>query len=252
VPFQSEDDFYDLSAPAFFQQGDIFPDAPLISIPPSEHLVIIRNLQTGERIELFNQQDVRLHHEQGVNAFTDGEREHVVVSAQRGMAMVVTQTCDLVDNENWLVCPCYSVEGSDVNEGMLFSEHPLKQHYRTIFGLPAHPNDYFGSRYVDLADIRSIHSSSLGLSKRIASLNSLPQQALNEKIALMFSRQWGHSEGEEVPRDGKYRCNLCNRFDGIQNQDRMLRRGDKFPKCDNCARIRKRAQWYILQPHKRF
>lgn len=252
MPPSSQDDFYDLSSPAFFQQGDIFPGAPLISIPPSEHLVIVRDAKTGARLDSLERVEVRLHHEQGISAFADGEPEHVVVSAQRGMAMIVSQTCDLVDNENWLVCPCYSIESSDVKPETLFSEHPLKSHYRTLFGLPAHPSHYFEPRYADLSDIRTVHNSSLRLSERIAALNPLKQGNLNEKIALMFSRQWGYGDGEDVPYDGKYRCNLCNKFVGISNPELELKKGEKFPKCSNCAKIHKRPQWYLLHPHKRF
>jgi hypothetical protein len=247
-----QDDFFDLSAPTFFQQGDLFPDAPLISIPESEHLIIVRSAHTGETIESpSSATDVTLHHEQAINAFSDDRPEHVLVSAQRGPAMIVTQTCDLMDNQNWLVCPCYSVEGSDVKPDILFSEHPLKN-YRTLFGLPAHPSQYFDARYVDLADIRTVHRGSLLLSKRIASLKPLKQQVLNEKIARMFSREWGYRDGEDVPEDGKYRCRLCNWFIGVANPEIDLKKGDKFPKCDGCAKIHKTPQWYLLQPHRRF
>lgn len=256
MPSQREDEFYDFSTPAFFQQGDIVPDAPLISLPPSEHLAVIREAHTRLRLEDPANQSVWLFDEQAVDAFSDDEPEHVMVSAQRGMAMIITQTCDIADHQNegdnWLVCPCYSIEGSEVNEGMLFSEHPLKQHYPTLFGIPKHPDGYFDAHYADLSDIRPISCKSVKLADRIASLQPLKQMKLNDKLAWMFSRSWGYNEGEEVPADGKYRCHLCNRFYGIINVDVDLKAGTKFPPCKNCTDIRKRPQWYQLHKHKRF
>jgi hypothetical protein len=254
---QQEDDFYDLSVPAFFQQGDILPDAPLISLPPSEHLVLVRDARTQSRLaEPTSSSEVRLFHEQALDAFPEDAPEHVVVSAQRGMAMIITQTCDIADHQtegdNWSVCPCYSIEGSEVNEGMLFSDHPLKQRYPNLFGLPKHPNAYFDAHYVDLSDIRTISCKSIKLADRIASLVPLKQLRLNDKLAWMFSRAWGYSEGEDVPADGKYRCNLCNRFYGIVNPEIDLKVGMKFPACVNCTKLRKRPQWYLLHKHKPF
>jgi hypothetical protein len=253
LPASPEDDFYDLSSPAALQQGDIIPNAPLVRIPPSEHLVIVRDVQGNARIEAPTESTVKLVHEQAVDAFPDGEPEYAVVSAQRGMAMIVTQTCDLVDNQNWSVCPIYSLEGSEVNEGMLFSEDDWKQHYPTLFGLPEHPDKYFEpAHYVDLADIRSVYSGAVRLADRIASLQPLKQARLNDKMARMFSREWGHNAGETVPVNGKYRCNLCNRFFGIENPEIDLQAGTQFPACKNCTRLNKRPQWYLLQKHRKF
>lgn len=253
MPVESDDDFYDLTLPAELQQGDIIPDAPLISVPPSEHLIVLRDAQTNARLEFPNAfQQVKLIHEQALDAFPELEPEHILVSARRGPAMIVTQTCDLLDNQNWLICPMYSLEGSDVKELELFSDDDWKQHYPTLFGLPAHPEKYFEKQYIDLADMRSVYGGSIRPSNRIASLTPLKQARLNDKISRMFSRMWGYSTDEIVPRDGKYRCNLCNRFFGINNTEIDLTAGSKFPPCPNCAKIRKRPQWYLLRPHQKF
>jgi len=253
LPAQPDDDFYDLSLPAELQQGDIIPDAPLISIPASEHLAIIRDARTNKRLEAPAPfQEVKILHEQAVDAFSGGEAEHVIVSARRGLSMIVTQTCDLSDHANWLVCPMYSLEEADVKEPELFSEDDWKQHYPTLFGVPAHPEKYFDKQYVDLADMRSVYGGGIKLSQRIASLTPLKQGRLNDKISRMFSRVWGYSTGDTVPQDGKYRCNLCNRFFGIENAEIELKAGSQFPLCPNCAKLHKRPQWYRLQPHKKF
>lgn len=253
APLKSEDEFYDLSSPADLQQGDIFPDAPLISIPPSEHLVIIRDSQTQVRLASpAESQQVKLMHEQAVDSFSEGEPEHVMVSARRGPAMLITQTCDLVDHDYWLVCPMYSLEGSEVRENELFSEDDWKNHYPTLFGLPAHPGGYFDKQYVDLADMHSVYSGGIELSKRVASLTPLKQARLGDKIVRMFARAWGYNAGDDVPRDGKYRCNMCSRFFGIDIAEKEFKAGTKFPQCANCDRIGKRPQWVLLQKHRRF
>jgi hypothetical protein len=253
LPPPNPRDFYDLAAPRLFQQGDILPGVLLTSVLPSEHAVVVRHAETRGRLQdLGNGTPIALHHEQAINgAFDDGEPEHVLVSAQRGAAMIVTQTCDLVDNENWMICPVCQVEGSDVTEDTLFAEHPLRS-YRTLFGVPAHPNGYFSVSYVNLADMRSIHRNSVTIDQRTASLSVMGQVSLGEKIAKMFGRAWGYREGEIVPKDGKYRCHLCNWFVDAENPERELKQGEVFPACEGCARRHKTAQWYQLQPNRKY
>lgn len=252
MPPNPQDDFYDPDAPRKFQQGDIVPGAPLISVPASQHLVVVRHTHTGARLDVLDRTTpVSLHHEQAVPGAFD-QREHVLVSAERGPAMIITQTCDLDDHENWQLCPLRLLEGSEVKEGMLFSDSDPPKGYRNLFGLPAHPDGYFEKSYVDLADVRSIHRDSVVINQRIASLSALSQVALGEKLAETFGREWGYRDGDEVPQDGTYRCHLCNWFINVDNPPHELKKGDRFPECPACKKRHKSPQWYKLQPNRRY
>jgi hypothetical protein len=245
----SAEEFYDFAAPAELQQGDIVPGAPLISIPPSNTLVLVRNAHNSGRPEQLASGNVRLVPEQSVDAFPEGESEYVVVSARRGMAMVVTQTCTIARSENLLVCPIYATEGAELNVGLLFSSN-WRNSYVSLFGLPPHP--YFDSdHYVDLGDVRSVYSGGIRVADRIASLSLNAQYRLNDKMAWMFTREWGFAEGEQVPSDGKYRCRRCIRFLEVPVVERTFKKGDIFEACPVCGPFNHHSQWYQLEVPKK-
>ena len=239
-------EFYDRSPPAFLQQGDILRNVPLISLPPSKELVVLRTSRSHAPLTLPLAGDLEVMREGAVNAFAGGAAESVVVSAIRGMAVLITQTCDLADSENWLVCVVRTVQGSEVDRGNLFADK-----YSDLFGLPQHPNAYFGESYIDLTDIRPIRRETVELAERIVSLTRAAQNALTEKLALAFSRRWGFAPGDEVLVGGKYRCNRCNNYHGVENPDQEFKVGERFPECQNCKKIRKTAAWYLLVEHKK-
>jgi hypothetical protein len=247
LPAQDGDDFYDPSPPNFIQQGDIFPNVPLIEIPPSRQLVVLRTLGARGRLTDPSPGPVELVQEDAVDSFADGEREHIVVSALRGLGIVMTQTCDLEHIDLWMVCPGFSVDGSTVDAGNLFANN-----YPNLFGLPDQPDKYFDACYIQLSDIRQISRHSVRLADRIASLSQMKQQALQDKLGQMLQRVWGYAEGEEVQRAGKYKCHRCNLFIGIENPAIDLNAGDRFPRCQNCAKIHKSGQWYLLHTHKKY
>jgi len=247
LPTQEGDDFYDSSPPNFIQQGDIFPNLPFVEIPPSRQLAVVRTIGVRRRINDPTPGPVELVQEDVVDSFADGEREHIVVSAIRGLGIIMTQTCDIDQTDLWMVCPAFSVDGSTVDPGNLFAGN-----YPNLFGLPQHPDSYFDACYIQLSDIRQISRHSIRLADRIASLSQMKQQALQDKLGQMLQRDWGYAQGEIVHRAGKYKCHRCNLFLDIENPAVDLRAGDQFPQCQNCAKIHKSAQWYLLRPHKKY
>lgn len=239
-------DFYDLSNPTFLQQGDIFPDVPLISLPPSTELVVLRVPGSREYLpELFPGQ-IEAVREKAVDAFEGGRPEHIVVSAVRGSGILVTQTCDLDDSDYWLVSPIYVLADTGVSRGNLFAGK-----YANLYGLLKHPHDYLPESYIALSDLRPVRRGSIGIEDRIASLARSAQNALSEQLARSLSRRWGFAPGEFVPADGKYRCNQCNNYFGIGNPEREFRAGGRFPECENCKKVHKTTSWYLLVKHKK-
>jgi hypothetical protein len=240
---EKSEDFYDLSSPIYPQQGDIFPNVPLISPPPSPHLIILRNVDGSPWNPMPGV--LQASSEQLVSAF-DGQPEFVAVSADRGLAAILTQTCDLVDQAQWLVCPLLTIEEA-IDEGNLFAGK-----YANLFGMPGHPSGYFEIGYLDLTKCFSIRRESVQEKDRIASLTSSAQHALNDKLSETLTRMWGYAPGEDVPQSGKYRCIRCFQFYGLNNEVMDFQAGEKFPDCPDCEKIKKHAQWRPLRKHKRY
>jgi hypothetical protein len=240
----AEDDFFDLSPPSFLQQGDLLQNVPLLGLPPSKALVVLRTPGTRGPWDL-QAGLVEAVHELGVTSFADGSPEYIVASAQRGLAMLVTQTCNLEDNDHWSVCPAYEVKGSKVDRKTLFDGK-----YPNLFGIFRHPEDYFPESYVDLGDIRPIRNVSTDRSDRVASLSQEAQYELSEKIAAALGREWGFREGESVPQSGRYRRRNCAKY-AIAPTECDFVAGNKFTRCEKCKEIHKTEQWYLLLKHKR-
>jgi hypothetical protein len=237
------EDFYDLTSPPYLQQGDIFPNVPLISPPPSPHLVILREVDGKPWVPkpgILQASDERM-----VNAF-DGSPEYIAVSAERGLAAILTQTCDL-DLEQWLVCPLTAIEGTNIDEGNLFAGK-----YANLFGMPKHPNGYFETGCLFLPQCFTIRRESLRQSDRIASLSLDAQHALADKLSETLTRLWGFAPGERVPETGKYRCLRCFQFCGLSNEIVEFRAGQAFGDCPDCGKIGKKAQWRLLRKHKKY
>lgn len=237
--------FFEEVLPDFPQQGDIYPNVPLINLPPSPRLVVLRPAVSHTYTEDLPFALLEGVSEDSVDAF-DGHPEYVVASAQRSMAMIVTQTCDLVDTSYWLACPLLSLEGSDVDRGNLFSGR-----YPGLFGVCPHPSGYFEESYVDLAGPRPVRREALALADRIVALSIPAQARLTDSIAIHLSRPWGFGPGEEVARTGTYRCLKCFQSLDSTVPEIKLSAGDKFPECDNCRVFRKTAQWRLVERRKR-
>jgi hypothetical protein len=237
-------DFYDLSSPIYPQQGDIFPNVPLISPPSGPHLVILR--ETDGRPWNPRAGMLQATSEELLNAF-DGTPEYIAASAERALAAILTQTCDLVDQEQWLVSPLREIEGTHIDEGNLFAGK-----FANLFGMPKHPLGYFEVGYLDLAQCFPVHRESVARKNRIASLTASAQHALTDKFSETMTRLWGYAPGEIILVTGKYRCIRCFQFFGLVNTVWDLQAGDLFPDCPDCLKIKKSAQWRLLRRHKKY
>jgi len=238
------EDFYDLSSPGFPLQGDIFPNVPLISPPPSPNLIILRNSdgtpwtpQPGPLIASS---------EKLLNAFDEGP-EHIAASAERGYGIVLTQTCDLQDQDLWLAGQLRGLPGTRVDRGNLMAGK-----YASLFGLPAHPLGHFADAYVDLIRIFPVARECFPYKDRIASLALSAQMSLTDRISQALTRPWGHAPNDTVLVSGRYRCFRCFLFDGLKNEVLALSTGQTFPECADCAKIKKSAQWRLLLKHQKY
>ena len=240
-----DEEFYDPSCPPYPQQGDIFPAVPLLTLPASNELVLLRNIDNRAYLPALQPGPCLAVRERVINDAFEPGPEYVVVSGQRGMGVVLTQTCDLIQSEYWLVSPAREVEGTEVDRQNLFAGK-----YATLFGLPPHPKGYFQESYVDLSDLHRVHKQSVPLGDRVGCLTRSVQNSLSEKLARSMSRRWGYEPDEPVPITGWYKCNRCNDY-YVENQPQKFVEGESFPRCPNCDKIHKTASWYPLLKHKK-
>ena len=199
-----EDDFYEENPPRELQQGDVLVGVPILLLPKSEELLLLRGPRSRHRLEELPAGLVEVVREQAIGDAFDAP-EFVSVSCVRTIAVLMTQTCDLVRNEVWAVAPLEPLDES-IDRGNLYGGK-----YKKYFPFPKH--QHFDESMIDITDLRSIRQENVGLGNRIASLKMPIQQLLSDRFLHAMGRRWGHAKDEEVPKDGKYRCLGCNDFD---------------------------------------
>jgi hypothetical protein len=241
--------FYHSDLPTSLQQGDIADGVPLILLPPAEALVIVRSPHRKFFKEHLDPGEATLVDERALNDAFDQGPEYAAVSVIRGMAMILTPTCDIPGNDSLSVWPIRPIEGSDLDEGNLNAGK-----YANLVRLPDHK--YFDGAFIDLTDIRSVRPSHFPLKNRIASVTREAQNEIVERFQGAYGRVWGYETGETIEplgrnETGTFRCARCNQFDGITVPQIPLKPGASAPDCDNCRKIGKRPQWYPLIKHKK-
>lgn len=244
----SSEEFYQQQSPDYLQQGDVLSGVPLLLLPADSELVLVRSYYGRKWVPQLQPGTAELVRESATtDAFRHGS-EYVVVSAVRSMAVLMTATCDLVDTEQWLVCPLHRVKNSGYDEGNLRAGK-----YATLYLLAE--NDRFPSAFIDLSDLRPIRSKSIDLNNRVASITRDGQNDLVERFVKAMGRNWGHAPGDTVEPPGKYqtgrfRCARCNQYD-VPITESTFEVGSKFPVCTACEKINKAAQWYPLSKHRK-
>jgi len=239
-----DDDFYAIPGPTYLQQADVFDDVPLFDLPTLNQLVLLRELDTLARVDELRPGSFAVVDENDAyKPFYQGAREYVVMSAARGAALLITQTCNIDHADELLVSPLLALEGTRIDRGNLFAGK-----YASLFGLRAHPDGLYDESYIDLRILKAVHKEQLDIEDRVASLQPVRQFAFMGQIATAIARDWGNAAGEEVEEDGKYRCLRCNRWHDIgENPVIELRKGQLFPRCERCAALNgKSAQWQLL------
>ncbi|MFL6437474.1 MAG: hypothetical protein ACJ71Q_07840 [Terriglobales bacterium] len=244
----SPDEFYVNDPPSQLQQGDICAGVPILLLPATEELILIRSPHRNLQLEHLDPGEVQLVREQAVSDAFDTTHEYVAAAAEAMWAMLMTPSCDLEGLEVWAVWPMHAIEGSGLEKAVANPNHP------TLYRLPDH--QHFPPSFIDLTDFRSVRKEHFRLKDRVASVSREAQHELTERFLKAASRPWGFGPGETVePRTkyetGKYKCARCNTYDVEQVSTIEIGVGDRFPVCDNCKSINKSAQWYPLTKHKK-
>jgi hypothetical protein len=245
----SSTEFYQTDSPTHLQQGDVCAGVPILLLPASDELLLIRSSHHRQQIDHLEAGSIELVREQAVADAFDGTFEYAAVAAQCIWAMLMTPTCDLDGLEVWAVWPMYVVEGAgaDIERALAAPSHP------TLLPLPA--NERFPASYIDVTDFRSIGKQHFQLKDRVASITHEAQHELTERFLRASGRPWGYGPGEKVEplgryETGRYRCARCNVYE-VTVSEISLKLNDTFPVCENCKKINKTGQWYPLTKHKK-
>jgi hypothetical protein len=254
VPLSS-DAFYLQELPSSLQQGDIANGVPLILVPLLNPLVIVRSAH--HRLP-FDQDHLvpgqaELVDELALNDAFERGSEYSVTSVMRGLAMLITPTCDLQPAEDvggvWTVWPLHPIADSGLDEGNLNAGK-----YTNLYRIPEH--DYFDSSFIDVTDIRPLRPRHFPMKNRVASITREAEDSILQKFHRSFGRTWGYAEGETIEplgkyETGKFKCAGCNLYDIASSEIITLKPGDTAPACDHCKKIGRRAQWYPLTKHRK-
>jgi len=202
-------------------------------------------------LEHLDPGEVELVRESTVKDPFDDAHEYAVVVASRGLGLLLTATCDLDKLDTWLICPLYPIEGSGHDVGNLDAGK-----FHNLYRLPDYK--HFDAAYVEFTDIRPLRPEQCPLKNRIASVTREGLNDLMSRFGKSVGRAWGYADGELVEglgkyETGKYRCAQCNIYDVTVSEipAGKLKIGDRFPLCDNCAKINRAPQWYPLTKHRK-
>jgi len=248
----SADAFFLDNPPAFLQQGDIAADVPLVTLPSSERLVLVRSSHFRLPLDHLKPGEAALVDERALSDAYEIENEYTVVSVQRGYAMLATPTCDLDDDQEdaiWTAWPISPVEGSGLDIGNLKAGK-----YANFYLLPEHEH-LGGATFISVTDLRPVRPQQFQLKNRVASITREAQDEIARKFTRAQGRSWGYREGETIQPLGRYetgefRCAQCNVYD-VAVSHVTLKAGDTAPECPNCQKIGKAAQWYPLTKHRK-
>lgn len=162
----SAEAFYLPEPPSSLQQGDIVTGVPLILVPLLNSFVILRSAH--HRLP-FDQDHLvpgqaELVDERALNDAFERGPEYTATSVIRGLAMLVTPTCDLQPAEDvggvWTVWPLRPVEGSSLDEGNLRAGK-----FANLYLLPEH--DYFDQSFIDMTDMRPVRPRHFPMKNRV-------------------------------------------------------------------------------------
>jgi hypothetical protein len=235
--------FYLDDPPAHPQQGDICAGVPILLLPPSEELILLRSTHYKRTIPELEAGEVKLVREHVVSDAFDEGSEYVAVAAKRIYAMLMTPTCDVDSIPIYAVWPLSSIaDNEDINLNAT-----------NIYQLP--PHSYFPDAFIDFGDFRAVRREHFMLKDRVASITREARHDLMDRYYESIGRRWGYRAGETVEplnkyETGTYRCARCAVFD-IPAPEVTLKAGGRFPECENCKKIHKSAQWYPLTKHRK-
>jgi hypothetical protein len=244
MPIEAKD-WYEIS-PDFssFYQGDVVRDVPVIFLPDkiSQWFLLRPDPRSKKYIDDVLAGEICAWFEafpEGSN-LTDkwqhGEREEFVAAKAKMMnAIIVTQSCDLVNRSYYQVAPIYP-------ESRQKKLEPLRENQiKYTFFLPALSPWITENSYADLSHITFVPKRYFPRNtvreKLAGRLTSLAITKLQEQVAEYFGRPFGFSEKDTVRATAEYACIGCFYSRALRTVARF-ESGTKFTKCGICGHDR--------------
>jgi hypothetical protein len=233
------DDFYDATPVEshLLYQGEILTDVPILSMPKPSRWLLLRTW-SGKRLDealnygaVGNKVKALDSNQTTVEWNSDKSGDFAIGILDKRPVLVLSQTCDLQNNNSFQVAPIFPVNGNrdldKLKDGGVFSAFWIKK--RT----PEIPEE----SYADFELMQAVHKSYV---KRIDPanhfrLNPSRVRLLQRSITRYFGRPNSFdSRSDKVPRTGIYLCVSCFYLDG-RITSASLEEGAEFPDCSTCG-----------------
>jgi hypothetical protein len=244
MPIEAKD-WYEPS-PDFtsFYQGDVVRDVPIIFLPDKISQWFILRPDPAE--QKFLDDVLKGEMCRWFEAFPEGlplegkwqrgdHEEFVAAKAKRLTAMIVTQSCDIVQRSYYQVAPVYP----ESKQSKL--EHLRENALNYTFFLPAFSPGISENCYADLSHITLVPKryfpKNTVQEKLAARLTSLAMTKLQEQIASYFGRPFGFSSNDTAKIHADYACIHCFYSRGVSTV-RPFEHDTKFEDCSICGQCR--------------
>lgn len=227
-----------------FYQGDIVRDVPLIFLPDNTSTwFVLRPSATGKQADnilrgQFSRWLESFPQSQLPDAWAnDGKEELVAARAVISEAIILTQTCDLVQREYYQVAPLYPETVHEASD--LHNLRKNKLNYK--FYLPAMPPYLSVSRYADLPQtclVPKAYFPAESVAQRLtARLTDWARTALQEKLAKYFGRPFGFDGSDRSRETAEHCCASCFYLTG-ESVKETFQAGANYTKCQKCGTAR--------------
>jgi hypothetical protein len=162
---------------------------------------------------------------------TNNQGDFAIAMLDKSPALVLSQTCDIQNNDFLQIAPVFSAEAEErdlekLRIGEIFS----------TFWLKKHPPELLDESYADLELIRAVHKSYIKmiLPTQHFRLRSDRTRELLRTVTRYFSRPYSFdSRSDLAPRTGTYMCVRCFYMEARLTAVH-LGEGSQFPVCDSC------------------
>ena len=233
------DDFYDAAAlePHLLYQGEILTDVPILSMPQPSRWLLLRTWSSKRLDEALNYGAVGNKvkaldsNQTKIEWNADKSGDFAIAILDKRPVLVLSQTCDLQNNDSFQVAPIFPVNGSrdlvKLKDGDIYSAFWIKKRTPEITE----------ESYADFEYMQAVHRSYV---KRIDPanhfrLNPSRVRLLQRAITRYFGRPNSFdSRSDKVPRTGIYLCVSCFYLDGRVTAV-PLTENEHFHDCKTCG-----------------
>jgi hypothetical protein len=225
-------------------QGDIVLGVPVQLVPPSPlHSLILCPAQnsglTREELVKAKQFPKALLPKLPANvpdAWNFGA-EVVIAKAVKTPAMIVTQTCDLDNRNQYQIAPVRKL--AELGPGK--QESLRKEEIGYFYYLPGNPPVMPDDSFADLNSMTTVHKSHFRDAEVICRLTNQERAHFQSAVTDYLGSPFGYNTRDRVVESGRYGCLNC--FFVGEQRFREFAAGDNFQQCEGCT---EGALWVLI------